>query len=124
MMPPSRSRTRAERRGHWGEQLAAVYLMTKFYRLRQRRFKCPVGEIDLIASHFGTLVFIEVKTRAKAEDLDTALQAVNQRRIHKAAQYYLAKNPRLAQRDARFDVIFLAPGRWPRHVRNAFQSPE
>lgn len=118
------ARIRAEGRGKRGERLAALYLMAKFYRIRHLRFKSPVGEIDLIATNGQTLVFIEVKTRARAADLETALLAVNQRRIVRAAQYYLSKYPHLAQRDARFDVIFLAPGHWPRHVRNAFQSPE
>lgn len=123
-MRPSPSKTKAEKRGHWGERWAAVFLTLKLYRIRQRRFKCPMGEIDLIASHFGTLVFVEVKTRARIENLETALQAVNQRRIFKTAQYFLAKNPSLVNASARFDVIFLAPGHLPRHVRNAFQSPE
>lgn len=124
MMPPSPSRTKAEKRGRWGERWAALFLTLKFYRILEQRYKCPLGEIDLIAAHFGTLVFVEVKTRARADDLETALLAVNQRRITRAAQYFLAQNPHLGGQSARFDVIFLAPGHLPRHVRNAFQSVE
>lgn len=120
MMRPSPSRKKAERRGQLGEVFAALYLRLKLYHIVKRRFKTPVGEIDLIAQRFGKLVFVEVKTRRNLSDMDVALQSVNQKRITRAAQYFVVKTPHLANRSMRFDVIFLAPGRWPRHVRNAF----
>lgn len=127
-MPRSPSKTsnraKAERFGVWGEVVAALYLMSKLYRIRERRFKTPMGEIDLIASRFGSLSFIEVKTRKSANDEAMALQAVNQRRIVRAAKAYIAKNPHHADRSMQFDVIFLAPWRLPRHVRNAFFERE
>lgn len=118
------NRKKAERFGRWGEQLAALYLRLNFYRLRAHRVKTPVGEIDLIAEHFGTIVFVEVKVRAHAALEGEALQAVNQRRIIRAAEFYLARNTALAHRTLRFDVIFLAPWTWPRHVKDAFSSSE
>jgi putative endonuclease len=51
-----------------------------------------------------------------------ALEAVNRSRITRAAQYWLARHPARAATNLRFDVIFLAPGRWPRHVINAFDA--
>lgn len=132
MMPPSPSRPRnskpsktrlaAYRGGHRGEMLAAWLLRAKLYRLLARRYKTPVGEIDLIAERFGTIVFVEVKTRARASDEATALEAVNQTRILRAAAIWQARHPRLADWPCRFDVIFLAPGHWPRHVINAFDA--
>lgn len=124
MMRPSPSRKKAERRGQLGEIFAAIYLRLKFYRIVARRFKTPVGEIDLIAKRFGELIFVEVKTRKSLGDMAMALESVNQRRITRAAQNYIAKNPHLADQSMRFDVIFLAPNRLPRHVRNAFQDLE
>lgn len=125
-MPRSRSRTATERRlsaekqGHRGEMLAALYLQLKFYRLREKRFKTPVGEIDLVAEKSGTLVFIEVKARGRNADEAMALGAVNRSRIIRAAQYWLSRHPAESGKDMRFDVIFLAKGRWPRHLINAF----
>ena len=128
MMPPSPSKPKSKARiaaylgGHRGETLAAWFLRLKLYRIVQRRCKTPVGEIDLIAERFGTTVFVEVKARSAAAREIEALEAVNQSRIVRAAQYWLARHPGKAQTNCRFDVIFLAPGRWPRHVINAFDA--
>lgn len=126
---PSARRTEArpERRaaetfGHRGEALAALYLRAKLYRIVARRVKTPVGEIDLVAERLGTTVFVEVKARNRATTEEEALAAVNRHRIVRAAQYYLARHPRLAGTPLRFDVIFLAPGRWPKHIVNAFEA--
>ena len=120
--PKSRARIEAYLGGHRGEALAAWFLRLKLYRVVQRRYKTPVGEIDLIAERFGTTVFVEVKARSKAVVEAEALQAVNRSRIARAAQYWLARHPGKAATNLRFDVIFLAPGRWPRHVINAFDA--
>ncbi len=121
-MPPSPSRQTAERAGRRAETLAALYLRLKLYTIRHTRYKTPVGEIDLIAERFGVTVFVEVKARTSTAAEGDALLAVNQARILRAAQYYLSRHPRLAATSLRFDVIFLAPGAWPRHVINAFSA--
>ena len=120
--PKTSARTAAEGFGHRGEALAAWYLRLKLYRIVGRRVKTPVGEIDLIARRFGVTVFVEVKTRGRAETEADALMAVNQHRIVHAAQYYVARHQHLAATPLRFDVIFLARGRWPRHIVNAFDA--
>jgi putative endonuclease len=119
---PAPARLAAERQGRRGEMLAAWLLRAKLYRIVERRFKTPVGEIDLIAARFGTTVFVEVKTRGRAEAAAEALAKVNTRRLVRAAQYYLARHPRLADTPLRFDVILLAPNTPPRHLKNAFQA--
>lgn len=120
--PKSSARLDAERQGRRGEALAALFLQAQFYRIVERRFKCPVGEIDLIAERFGTTVFVEVKARDRAEGVGEALEQVNQQRIVRAAEYYLSRHPKLAATSLRFDVIFLAPRAWPRHLKNAFDA--
>lgn len=128
MMRRSRSRTGTDRRrlahlwGQRGETLAALLLQAKFYSIRERRFKTPVGEIDLVVEKSGVIVFVEVKTRGRVGDEGMALGAVNPARITRAAQYWLSRHPAEAGKDCRFDVIFLAPGRWPRHLINAFPA--
>jgi putative endonuclease len=127
-MPPSGSKPKSPERlaaeafGRRGEDLAAWFLRGKLYRIRDKRFKTPVGEIDLVAARFGTTVFVEVKSRGANDSERTALEAVNRQRIVRAAEYYLARHPDLVARPLRFDVIFLAPGRWPRHLVNAFDA--
>lgn len=119
---PSEKRVRAHRGGHRAEALAAWYLQCKLYKIRACRFKTPIGEIDLIAEKSGTVVFVEVKLRGNSGDEATALETVNQSRISRAASYWLARYPSEASKNCRFDVIFLAPGRWPRHLKNAFSA--
>ncbi|KKB78787.1 hypothetical protein VW35_09800 [Devosia soli] len=126
-MPPSRSRPShkkqiAERGGQRGEALAALFLQLKLYRIRHRRYKTPMGEIDLIAERSGTIVFVEVKTRAHHAIEAEALEAVNTWRIVRAAEHWLSRYPAEAEKSCRFDVIFLAPSRWPRHLINAFDA--
>ena len=127
-MPPSPSKPRNSARiaaylgGPRGEALAAWFLRFKLYRIIGRRYKTPVGEIDLIASRFGTVVFVEVKARSKAASEAETLEAIKTSRIVRAAQYWLARHPAKTETSFRFDVIFLAPRQWPRHVINAFDA--
>jgi putative endonuclease len=120
--PKSEFRLAAERQGRRGERLAALWLQAQLYTIVERRFKTPVGEIDLIARRFGTTVFVEVKARGRAEGEEEALGKVNRRRLVRAAEAYLTRHPALAETPLRFDVIFLAPGKLPRHLKNAFEA--
>ncbi len=123
MPSPSRTdRQRAERTGRRAELLAALCLMAQFFLIVARRVKTPVGEIDLVAKRGKLTVFVEVKQRRAGSDEETALESVNRQRIVRAASYYISRHPELAGRDLRFDVIFLAPWTWPRHVRDAFAA--
>ncbi|WDR07340.1 YraN family protein [Devosia rhodophyticola] len=120
--PKSNARQKAHRGGHLAEFWAAWFLRLQLYSILETRYKTPVGEVDLVARRGETLVFVEVKARQSSANLASALEAVNTRRISHAAAHYLARHPDSGQLTCRFDVIFLAPGHWPRHVRNAFQA--
>ena len=114
------ARLHAEQRGRRGETLAAWYLRLTGWRILARRQKIGVGEVDLIARRGRTVAFVEVKWRATAEALDLAVDARRLTRVARAAQ---ALAPKFA-RDGdvqRIDVLLLAPGRWPRHMRNVWQ---
>ncbi|MBI4923927.1 MAG: YraN family protein [Devosia nanyangense] len=120
--PKSSVRAFNERAGRRGEAWAALFLRLKLYRILATRVKTPVGEIDLIAQRFGVTVFVEVKSRGFSHQEGEALGAVNRRRIVRAAHLWLTRHPRLVATDMRFDVIFLAPFTWPRHIVNAFDA--
>ena len=120
--PSNRFRQFAEGAGRRGEMWAELFLRLKLYRVIARRVKTPVGEIDLIAQRGNFTVFVEVKTRSFSHQEADALMAVNRRRIVRAAQMWLMRRPDLTQMDKRFDVIFLAPFAWPRHIVNAFDT--
>ncbi len=99
-----------------------MLLIAKGYRIAARRWKTPFGEIDIVARGRRTLIFVEVKARANAEDAAEAVTERTRRRIVAAAELWLAHHPGDAQRDIRFDVMLVAPGRMPQHVANAFDA--
>lgn len=118
------SRQQAERRGHHAEQIASVYLRTKGFGIIQTRFKTPVGEIDLVARRSRLIVFVEVKWRRKIEDALEAVHRPAQVRIARAAGHFNAMYPEFSSYYQRFDVIALAPWRWPIHLKQAFNAPD
>jgi putative endonuclease len=119
---PRREKIAAFRLGLSAESRAAILLIAKGYRILARRWKTPFGEIDIVARRRGTLVFVEVKARARADDAAEAVTGRNQRRIIAAAELWLARNPADAQRDIRFDVVLVTPGKIPEHIPNAFDA--
>ena len=113
-------RQEAERRGRRGEALAAWWLRLKGWRIVAPRVKTPRGEIDLIARRGRTVAFVEVKWRGGGEALATAIDAYRLRRVAAAAEA-VAHRYAGGGEDVRIDVVLLAPGRWPRHIVNAWQ---
>lgn len=113
------NRAAAEARGRWGERRAAFWLILTGWRILAKRVKTPVGEVDLIARRRKLVAFIEVKTRATSEQLDTAIDEYRLRRVAAAANALAAKYA--GPDDAiRIDVILIAPRRLPRRIENAW----
>jgi putative endonuclease len=50
--------------GRWGEQLAVEHLQRRGYEVVDRNWRCPQGEIDIVAKRAHALVVVEVKTRS------------------------------------------------------------
>ena len=123
------ARSRSERRrrftvGLRTETIAALLLRAKGYRVLARRFKTPVGELDIVALRGRRLAFIEVKRRATIESAADALTPTAQRRLVRAAHYWLGRSPKYQGYDQCFDVVLSAPGRWPKHMPDAFPVPD
>ena len=109
--------------GRWGEDLAFDFLKIRGMKILERNYRCPTGEIDIIARSGRQIVFVEVKTR-QSEMFGTPQEAVNQRKqrqIIRVAQWYLEKNPLNLQ--PRFDVLAIRTGDGKpilEHIPNAF----
>lgn len=106
-------------KGRAGEQRAAAFLTARGYRVLARNVRLPGGEIDLVCSEAGVLVFVEVKRRDTGT-FGSAIDAVDpgkRARLRRLAADYaqiVAPNARI-----RFDVVAL-DGNLLRLHRNAF----
>jgi putative endonuclease len=119
---PRPERSVAFRFGLSAESRAAAYLIAKGYRIVARRWKSPVGEIDIVARRRRTLVFVEVKARGRLDDAAEAVIVRQQRRIIAAAEAWLASHPDDIEHNIRFDVVLVAPKSLPRHIEAAFDA--
>jgi len=111
--------------GDEGEAQAEAYLRRQGFRILGRNVRSPLGELDLIADHEGTLVFVEVKRR-RSGAYGGAIEAVDARKRAKLIQLasqYLAQH-RLYDRACRFDVVLIqddaGTGTAVQHIANAF----
>ncbi|MBN1217742.1 MAG: YraN family protein [Anaerolineae bacterium] len=109
--------------GRRGEDIAAAFLIKRGYRIIDRNWSCPTGELDLVAEDDGTLIFVEVRTRQSTR-LGTAEESVTlakQTRLIELAELYLqAMNP--PHSSWRIDVIAIQLGHGlpqVNHIENA-----
>jgi putative endonuclease len=119
---PRPERQIAFRTGISAESRAAVFLVAKGFRILARRWKSPIGEIDIIARRRTLLVFVEVKARERFDDAAWSVTDRQRLRIAAAAEAWLARYADSRIRDIRFDAILVAPGRIPRHITSAFEA--
>jgi putative endonuclease len=92
--------------GELGEKLACAELTRLGHAILARRYRTPLGEIDIVAEHAGTLVFVEVKARSGVAfgGAAAAVGLQKQRRVTRMAEDYLTRR-RMADRPCRFDVV-------------------
>ncbi len=90
------------------------------WRILDYRWRCPQGEVDIIAKRGKIVCFIEVKARATHEAAITSLSATQRQRISNAAGVWCAKNPKFVGGQLRFDVMSVSKWPWPKRIRNAF----
>jgi putative endonuclease len=108
--------------GRRAEVVAALYLMAKGYRILGFRLASPLGEIDLLAFRRGVLAVVEVKRRTTLEAAMEAVSHVQRDRLRRAGAKIAASRPALKAAAIRLDLIALAPGRWPRHIPDAWSG--
>lgn len=93
----------------FGEELAAAHLQRLGWRILDRNWRCPAGELDIVALAPGaepTLVFCEVKCRTGV-GFGPPLEAITTRKVTKLrqlAQHWLRARPGVAKH-VRFDGV-------------------
>jgi len=111
----------AFRRGRRGERAALWWLRLKGYRILAQDYRSPAGEIDVVARRGSTLAIIEVKARDSVAAAAEAITPRQRNRIFNAARLFVARHPRHGGCTIRFDIMLVTPGRWPRHIVDAWQ---
>ncbi len=120
----SRTDARRPHAGGAAEQAACRHLERAGLALLARNYRSPFGEIDLVMRQDDTLVFVEVRFRARS-DYGTPAETVDRRkqaRLRAAAEHFLQRR-RASNRPCRFDIVAITPtaaGARIEWLRNAF----
>jgi putative endonuclease len=111
------ARHRAGVRSEW---IASVVLRLRGYRILDRRWRSSAGEIDLVAVRRKRLTFVEVKHRADItdEEAHASVGPAQRRRVRRAAELWVARNRAYRDYEVGFDLVLVAPRRWPRLIRD------
>lgn len=108
--------------GFAAEKKAINFLIFYGYKILHHRFKCPYGEIDVIAIFEQTIIAVEIKLR---KNINTAALAINEKqkiRIQQSFEYFLQQNSHYYQSHPfiRFDTILLSNNLDLIHIKNAW----
>ena len=123
MTPARRARgLNARASGRAAEWRAAVLLMLKGYRILGFRLATRQGEIDLLALRGKVLAVVEVKQRTSLEAALDCVSHEQRDRLRRAGQAIAAQRHGLRDVFVRLDLIAMAPGRWPRHIPDAWST--
>jgi putative endonuclease len=96
-------------RGAASEQLAAEYLQARGLLVLARNLRCRAGELDLVCLDRDVLAIVEVRQRSRI-DFGGALASITwrkQRKIVRAAQFFLQRQAAWRGHVMRFDVLAL-----------------
>ena len=112
------------------EVVSCSFLQRNGYVIIERNYRCPYGEIDVIAVKDQEIIFIEVKSRSR--NMQTTFSSVSIRKrlkIIRSATTYIMENPQYDQHCMRFDVIGLIYHKKEqlfeiKHLEDAFRVDE
>lgn len=114
--------------GTLGERFALEFLKAKGYRVKRVNFRTPFGELDIVATHEGSIVFIEVKTRTTSSLGPPFLSVTRLKQAHiiKNALFYLKRYGRVDS-SWRIDVVSVKLNRKGaleniEHIENAVEG--
>ena len=110
----------ARRSGRRAEVWAALVLLLRGYRILGFRLRTRQGEIDLLALKGKVLAVVEVKSRLTAQAALEAVKPDQRERLRRAGAQLMQNRPSLKGCTLRLDLMVVSPGRWPRHIPDAW----
>ena len=114
--------------GDLGERIAASHLERRGYKIIDRNYKKPWGELDIVAGKDDLIYFFEVKTRdAKNVEhylAEYSVNALKRKKLHKMCEVYLVEKRLPYSQKWQIDVIAIAIDRYNKkatikHIKNA-----
>jgi putative endonuclease len=106
-------------KGNAGEAAAAEFLKQNGFSILQRNYRYDRGEIDIVADDYGTIVFVEVKSR-KPLSLETPEESITPQKeefLKRTAEGYLIEH-RQEEHPSRFDLIAIEWEKGKRIIRH------
>ena len=97
--------------GILGEKLAREFLKKRGYHIKETNYRCPEGEIDIVAEHEDSLVFIEMRTKRSLEfgSPEKSITATKMNRLIAVAYHYQQTHDNLPQ-SWRIDAVARGTG--------------
>jgi putative endonuclease len=92
--------------GLLGEKLAREFLEEQGYRVLEKNYRCPTGEIDIVAEHGDSLVFVEVRAK-RGPEFGTPEESITPAKMDKlrtSAAHYIQSHDGLPS-SWRIDVV-------------------
>lgn len=121
LLEENEKKLRTDLYGKKTETIATEYLKSNGYKILERNYLCPLGEIDIIANIDDRIVFVEVKARTNGK-FGYGREAITSEKIRKirnASAYYLKRNCK-SEVKVRFDLIELQNDKVVAHLTNIF----
>ncbi len=111
-------------KGSQAEFLAKIVLFFKGYKIVASNYVTGrgtgAGEIDIIATRFNTIIFVEVKKRKTIETAMYAIKPMQQKRICNGIKAFLKYHPQYHKYSKRIDAFFVVGWFEFKHIKNAF----
>ncbi|HOK35236.1 MAG TPA: YraN family protein [Candidatus Pacearchaeota archaeon] len=114
--------------GQIGEEIASQYLQKKGYKILERNYKKPWGEIDIIAKKDKDIIFVEVKTLSSTSSFlpEEEITSRKKKILIRTAKLYLAEKKYSSKQRWQIDVIgieMINEGKCRlRHTKNAIEE--
>ncbi|WP_263008550.1 YraN family protein [Anaplasma capra] len=108
--------------GHIGELMILLLHKMQLHKILRRRYRSPIGEIDLIVQDRQMLYFIEVKASTNSQFREVPLTAKQRNSIVRTARYFLSRHPQFAEHQISFEVYCVSLTHGITRFSNAWQE--